>query len=56
MKFCVRCDQPIRDDEEYTEHDKFATSGAGTTVYRHVAPCQRAKTQTSPVPTIRRYR
>jgi len=56
MNFCGRCDQPIQDDEEYTEHDMPSSSGAGITVYRHVDRCKRVEIQTAPASEIRRYR
>jgi hypothetical protein len=50
MKFCGRCDQPIRDGEEYTTHDIHTCSAGGRTDYRHVADCTPVPTQTSQVP------
>jgi len=47
VKFCGRCDQPIRDSEKYTEHPIAGATYAGDTVYRHVAPCKPVPTQTT---------
>ncbi|MFF4350667.1 hypothetical protein [Streptomyces sp. NPDC001530] len=49
MKFCGRCDKPIRDGEKYTAHDIASASVGGTTVYRHVALCKPVPTQTTQV-------
>lgn len=35
MKLCERCHGSIKDNEQYTSHDKLSTSGAGTTVHCH---------------------
>jgi len=49
VKFCGRCDQPIRDGEKYTAHDMPSSSGAGITIYRHVDLCKKVPTQTTQV-------
>ena len=41
MKFCGRCDKPIRDGEQYTTHDIPSPSGAGATIYLHAQQCER---------------
>lgn len=53
MKICGRCDQPIRDGEEYTEYDIPSPSLGGTVVYRHTGRCQQVPTQTTQTPVWR---
>lgn len=48
MKICGRCDQPIQDDEEYTEYPVPAPTGPGATVYWHAEKCKPVPTQTAP--------
>lgn len=45
MKTCGRCDQPIRDDEQYTTHDIPSPTSAGITVHRHARQCQRIEAE-----------
>jgi hypothetical protein len=45
---CTRSGRPIGEDEEPTPVDVFSTSGPGTTIYVHKAPCRQSPTQTSP--------
>ncbi|MEU9894219.1 hypothetical protein ACIBCS_27700 [Streptomyces phaeochromogenes] len=47
MKFCGRCDQPIREGERYTKHPIAGSSYGGDTVYRHVAECTPVPIQTT---------
>nr|WP_168508633.1 hypothetical protein [Streptomyces sp. S1D4-11]QIY95862.1 hypothetical protein HEP87_19775 [Streptomyces sp. S1D4-11] len=54
MNICGRCDQPVRDGEEYTEHRIDSPSLGGTTVYLHLW-CKRVEIQTAPASEIRRY-
>ena len=49
VNFCGRCDELIRRDEEFTEHDKLSPSAAGTTIYLHVKDCKRVPTRTTQV-------
>ncbi|MFI1728165.1 hypothetical protein ACH40E_02780 [Streptomyces acidicola] len=58
MKICGRCDQSIKDNEQYTTHDILSASAGGMTVYRHVRPCRRVQIPTSPSgpQPARRYR
>ncbi len=49
MKICGRCDQSIRDGEEYTTHSIPGATYAGDTVYRHVGPCTPVPIQTTQV-------
>ncbi|MFJ8364014.1 hypothetical protein [Streptomyces sp. NPDC093984] len=48
---CARCDELIREGEQYTTYDNPGASFAGSTVYRHATPCPRVQTQTAPKPT-----
>ncbi|MFJ9380672.1 hypothetical protein [Streptomyces sp. NPDC101455] len=49
VNFCGRCDEPIRRDEEFSEHDKLSPSAAGTTIYLHVKGCKKVPTRTTQV-------
>jgi hypothetical protein len=48
VKICARCDQRIKDGEEYDEIPMPGASVAGATVYRHKRGCRRAQVQTTP--------
>jgi hypothetical protein len=50
VKLCGRCDEPIQDGEEYTEHPMPGESVAGATIYRHVELCKPVRTQTTQYP------
>lgn len=40
VKFCGRCDQPIRGKQAYTEHMVDSPSVGGDVVYLHVGGCR----------------
>jgi hypothetical protein len=47
VKICVRCDQPMRDNEAKAV-PKMSPSGPGMTLYLHKVPCKPAPHQSAP--------
>jgi hypothetical protein len=45
---CACCDQPIRDDEEYTTESIPGATNAGADIVLHTQPCKRTLQPTSP--------
>jgi hypothetical protein len=45
---CACCDQPIRDDEEYTTESIPGATNAGADIVLHAQPCKRTLQPTSP--------
>lgn len=51
---CARCDEPLREGDDYDEQSIDGASGPGITIYRHRQPCRPAvPRQTAPVPLRR---
>lgn len=53
---CARCDQPIRDGEDWEPYDNMSPTGAGSTVFLHKKLCKRPPTQTAPASKTRLIR
>lgn len=51
---CARCDQPIRDGEDYETQDIPRPTGPGATVLLHKKLCKQPPTQTAPAGDRRR--